>query len=284
VTVTPPLDVAQAWAPIHGTHAIQVASAIVTFSEALTSLPWRRAVAAARKSALDLGLAEEAARQSIFLQFAPGAPPAQIPAPGGEEAGLEFFRRGEAQSLSDRLTVDASSLRLDTWTYTRWVGFNEKIKTSFGGVIPIFQDAVSIKSVALEYVDVFIAPSSGSPDCSLLVNRGSEYLSKKAFQVDREWHSHGGWFEGESNERRVLVNADVTVGDANTPMGTRRSVSIRTHEATQFLSSRLDDVSVEAAMLEEILMLLDNHHVSLKARLGDIITPQAAAMISLEGN
>lgn len=284
MTETSPLGAAQVWAPIHGTHAIQIASAIVTFSESLTSLQWKRAAAAARTSAQAVGLSEEAARQSIFLQFAPGSPPAQIAGPSADETGLEFFRRFDSRSLSDKLTVDSSSLRIDTWAYTRWVGFSEKIKTCLGGVIPIFQDAVLLQSVALEYIDVFIAPQPGPADCSLVVDRDSSYISEKAFHEDREWHCHQGWFEAEKNARRVLVNADLTIGDANTPMGSRRSISIRTHEATHFLPAPGDPESAQSTMLDDILILLDNHHVSLKARLGDIITPQAKAMISLEGS
>lgn len=133
-------------------------------------------------------------------------------------------------------------------------------------------------------MDVFLATREGDVDSALIINPDSDCIAHQAFHATSEWHSHVGWFEDATDAKRVLVNVDITVTNANTPKGVRRAINIRTHQALQFLSGDAGEAAAEALNETETLTIFNDIHRALKNRLGAVLTPLGQEMISLGGN
>lgn len=268
--------IASQWRTINPAHAIQRAAIVLTFSEELTSVLLRRVVDAVRPSASAIGLTKEVAINSALFQITPGA---AIEAQPATQSGTAF-QRMQGDNVLESFSVTTEAVRFETNTYTRWVAFKEQFEPFLRAVLPLIALASQVKSLALEYHDFFYAVHEGPADAQLIVDRQSPVIVRKAFSRRSPFHSHAGWFDNETASSKRLVNVDLTVADVEGPMGVRRAVMIRTHEAetiTELASSR----AVELLDVHSAVQLLDTLHVSLKRRLRDVLTRDCAAMISL---
>lgn len=268
--------IASQWRTINPAHAIQRAAVVLTFSEELTSVLLRRVVDAVRAQASGIGLTKEVPINQALFQITPGA---AIEAQPATQSGTAF-QRMQGDNVLEALSVTTEAVRFETNTYTRWVAFKEQFEPFLRAVMPLIALASQVKSLALEYNDFFYAVHEGSADVQLIVDRQSPFIVKKAYSRRSPFHSHAGWFENETGASRKLVNVDLSVTDANGPMGVRRAIMIRTHEAETII----DFMSERAAQLLDTdiaVQLLDTLHVSLKRRLRDVLTRDCAAMISL---
>jgi len=271
-----PASLPPQWQTINPAHAIQSASAIVTFSEEITSFVVKRLSDALRTDAQALGLIKEEPINMMLFQLQPGGVAQTKPS---TQAGTTF-QRVQGSNVVQSLSVTTQALRLDTFAYTRWIAFREQMDKFLTKAMPLVAQASQVNSIALEYVDFFYATDAGSADAQLIIDRGSDLIARKAFNRRSPFHSHSGWFESETAVGRRLVNIDVTVNDAAGPVGIRRAITIRTHESEQVI----DLASVKAAEFLDasvILAAMDVLHVSLKKRRRSVLTRDAAAMISL---
>lgn len=274
------------WRPANPAHAIQSVFGVVVFAQPVTSLIWKRVADQVKQVASELNLPETGDVQAFMMKIEAGAAPSVAQG----EAGIEYFRRPQhtpppgTSPFVDRVAVDKNSIRLDSLAYTRWVGFSEKLATLLK-LLPSFAEAVSIRQIGLEYVDVFVATQEGDVDCSAILNADSDCISGRAFHPTTEWHSHTGWFEDFNMDiHRTLVNVDVTVANANTPEGVRRAISIRTHQALQFSMSENAENAASELNAESVLTIFNDIHLALKDRFGALLTPDAKEMISLGAN
>lgn len=271
------LTVARAtWHPAGGAHAVVKTSAIVSFSESITSVTLARLTNAVRESAREHGLTTEAPVNSVMFEVGPGAVPKAMQEAISGTAFQEMRGTGIAQSL----VITSEAIRFETAMYTRWVAFEEQLVSYMSELLPIVSNVTGIKAVALEYVDLFVAQNEGAADASLIIDRKSDYVSRKAFKRADPFHVHVGWFEKVTDASRLLVNVDVTASDAEGPQGTRRTVTIRTHEAAQVI----EPFGAEAMAFSELGKATETFaglHRRLKAHLAGVLTKDAQDMISL---
>lgn len=273
-TSTPPL-LKQRWQTINPAHAVQRAAAVVTFPEEIPSFVVGRTVDAVRGQARAYGLLKEEAVNSILMQVGPGG--AQQTAPVAQE-GVSF-QHVQGALVAQAFTITKKALRFESTTYTRWVAFREQLANFLAAALPVLSQSTPVKSIELEYIDFFFGATEGPEDAGLIVDNQSQLIARRAFRRRDPFHTHSGWFDARPTGGRNLVNVDVTVADANGPVGLRRTVTIRTYEAEQV--GDLAGRGLELTAVEPVLKGMDALHVSLKDRLGHILTKDAKSMISL---
>jgi uncharacterized protein (TIGR04255 family) len=268
------------WMPVNGSHAIQMAYASVVFAEPVTAVIWNNVQSAARAAATAAELDIENLIQSMMFQIGPavGSNPAAIQ---NANAGFQFQRLQALNVVGEQFVVQPSQLRFETYAYTRWAGFRSKVQSLFEAVLPAYFSAVNVAQVSLEYTDVFHWSVEGDADCSEIVNTNSPLIAAAAMQPKGQWHSHSGWFDNQKQGCRRLSNADITVADAIVQNQPRRAINIRTHEATQFLTGQDGQPVDGPPSIHDIVGLLEEHHLSLKDSLDNMLTPVARKMISL---
>lgn len=267
---------AQIWGMANPAHSIQKAVAIVTFAEPITSLTLRKVQDAVRPVAKAQGLLKEEPVSSVLFEMKPGAKPKAV---SDDKVGTSF-QNVQGENISEAFNVTNDGLRFETSVYTRWVAFENKLRSLVQASLPITSMSAPIRQVTLEYTDFFYARIEGDQDVSYILDRRSGLISPKVFARRAPFHCHNGWFEGYPGDPRFLVNVDINVADANGPPGLRRSITIRTHEAEQIVDifgPRATALSDAAQMMS----CLDNLHRRLKDRLSDVLTRDARAMISL---
>lgn len=266
------------WAPVKDSHAILQVAAIVEFSEPVTAIIWDKVHAAAQALAAKYALSEKNEIQSVVFEVKPGAAPE---AQSTADDGVEFFRKGPTvNEVADKLTVEKNSFRIDTWQYVRWVQMQTFLGDAVRELLPIFTAAVVPTKLSLEYQDLFYGQAAGPADASLIVRDRSRYFDGTDLDLNDVFHSNRGWFE-HHGVTRTLVNADIAAADAKGPIGVRRTIKIRTFESLRIAAGRLEKEAVVQGV-DETLDAFERMHISLKNRLGDILTPDAQAMISLE--
>lgn len=268
------------WVPVNGSHAIQMAYASVIFAQPVTAVIWNNVQREARAAAAAADLDIENAIQSMMFQIGPatGPNPATIQ---NANAGIQFQRLQALNVVGEQFVIMPDQLRFETYAYTRWDGFNSKVQSLFKAVLPAYFSAVNVAQVSLEYTDVFHWSVEGDADCSEIVDTNSPLIAKAAMQPKSQWHSHSGWFDNQHLGQRRLSNADITVADALVQNQPRRAINIRTHEATQFLIGKDGQLIDGPPSNDQIFSLFENHHLSLKTVLNDMLTPIAREMISL---
>ena len=264
----------QHWRTINPAHAIQRAAAVVTFPENIPSFVVNRTVEAARSVAAVYGLSKEDPVSTTLLQIGPGG--AQQAAPMVQE-GIAFQRMEGAQVLQS-FSVTKQSIRFETMAYTRWAAFRDQVANLFGAALPVLAQSTPVRSIELEYIDFFYAAGAGAENVGLIIDNQSKLIAQRAFRRHDPFHAHSGWFEERPAGGQNLINVDVNVADANGPVGLRRTITIRTYEAEQVadLASR----GLELTAIDAVLKGMDELHISLKGRLGHILTNGAKNMIS----
>lgn len=265
------------WVPSAGAHSIQHSYAAVIFAEPLPTSRFNRLLTEVRDSFRKLGLVEEAKIATMLFEMSPGAP--LRAKHGDEQAGTEYFRK-IGNFVAEKATIERSSMRFDTWQYTRWVAMRSQIRGVLSAVLPVFIDLVPATQIVLEYTDLFHSAAPGPADVSAVIDMESKYLPRMPFDPMSHWHSHTGWFEPVDGHNQRLCNVDVNVLDANGPLGERRIVSIRTHQEQRLAEGRSKIESVTGGV-EETLNALDGMHISLKETLGAVLASGARQMISL---
>lgn len=191
------------------------------------------------------------------------------------------FQELQGAQVTQALHITRQSIRFESTNYTRWVAYRSQIESLLEMVLPFFSQVTPISVVGLEYVDFFFAVAEGPEDVGLVIDNQSHLIAKRAFRRRDPFHTHSGWFESRPSGGQNLVNVDVTVADANGPIGLRRTISIRTFEAEQV--GERQDRGVQLSSTDAALAELDQLHVSLKGRLSSILTRDAQSMISLGG-
>jgi uncharacterized protein (TIGR04255 family) len=268
------------WVPVNGSHAIQMAYASVIFAQPVTAVIWNNVLGAARTAAAAADLNIEIPIQSMMFQFGPAVGPSPAPIQNAN-AGFQFQRHQAPNLIGEQFVVEPHQLRFETYTYTRWAGFKSKVQSLFEAVLPAYFSAVNVAQISLEYTDVFHWSVEGDADCSEIVDTKSPLIATAAMQPKGQWHSHSGWFDNQKQGRRRLSNADITVADAIVQHEPRRAINIRTHEATQFLIGQDGQPVDGPPTTHDIVGLLEEHHLSLKDSLDNMLTPVARDMISL---
>lgn len=272
---SPPL-LRQRWQTINPAHAIQSAAVVLGFPEDVPSFLVQRLVGVLRPVAQAAGLIKEEAVNASLIQIGPGGVQSAAPM---TQTGTAFQKVRGAQVV-EALNVTKNNIRFETSDYTRWIAMKDQLHRILDACLPVLSHATTLQSVGMEYVDFFFAASEGAEDVGLIIDNQSQLIAKRAFRKRDPFHSHSGWFERETNQSRFLVNVDVSIADAMGPIGQRRAITIRTFEAEQVIDVA-SGRAIELLETIKVIEAVEALHVSLKARLGALLTRDAKAMISL---
>lgn len=268
----------QRWKTINPAHAIQRASVIMTFPEQLPSFLINRAVSAARVEAQKIGLVKEEAVNSSIIQIGPGG--AQSASPMTQEGSV--FQAVQGGQVVQSLQITKQEVRFESSRYVRWIAFKNQFSALMSQILPVLSQATGVQSIAVEYVDFFLAAFEGAEDAGLIIDNQSQFVAKRAFRRRDPFHTHSGWFDSETVTSKRLINVDVTVADQSGPVGVRRTITIRTFEA-EHVTNPAGGRGSELMEIEPLLQAVDVLHMSLKERLGHLLTRDAQRLISLNG-
>jgi uncharacterized protein (TIGR04255 family) len=272
------------WTPIKGNHAINSCTAVVTFAQPVTDDLMAEILRVSRSLSSQLVLENEAPEQTFQVSFSQDeAGQGQLTSSATFTGSVIFFRKEADETVSERLTVGQNSIKFETMSYVRWVGFRRKLELLTSALLPLYRQVAQLSVISLEYVDVFVGNPTPDLDCSVIINTRSNSVANNAIQNFGQWHSNTGWFEKSTSSNRVLVNMDVGVSDQLTALGIQRLAVIRSMESMQLDISSDDGQYVSDRLPSQwVVDTLHELHLSLKSRLADVLTPEGQTMIKLE--
>ena len=277
------------WRPLHEAHSIQVASLTIFFGQALTDLPWRKAVTAGRALARELGLTVERSVPTHPVALLPEGATASVSFKAQVPQGVEFMRLRTPTFAEEKLTYDLNSLRYENWAYTRWTAFLDRaLALVFPLIRSYYLPSVLIQGIGVDYIDRFYSTDTLlTPDAGQVIRSDSPLIAAGAFRRTDPWHVHSGWFEGCDDQTKRLFNVDVDVADIRLgamQQGPLRAMHLRTAAVDHFnqpgsRETPNDDVTV--AFVRHRLQMM---HEELKRVLEAVLTQSATAAIGLKGN
>lgn len=182
------------------------------------------------------------------------------------------------------VAVNSNSLIWVSHAYVRWQPFVGQIEQFILPLLTMFEEAVSLVNIQLDYLDRFFWTGSWENfSTDTLLKSDSDLLSKQTLKAAREWHSHIGWFDNITSASRRLTQVNIDVVGAARPGSTdiSPSVGIYTMMQDQSLDVENQGFLASAASLEDPLARLERHHTALKDLLSAVIVPRMADRISL---
>jgi uncharacterized protein (TIGR04255 family) len=271
------------WRPLHESHAIERAFAAIRFSQPITDVPWKKIQRAGRERAHKFQMITERPIQQIGVAFSAEGQ-GNMAAP--EAVGFEFLRLERPDFFSDKLALERNSVSYESWRYTRWAGFAERIREAIAPIAELYLTAVPIFGIQIEYIDRFnAAPGKESPSCAEVVKHPSKFIAEGAFQDREPWHCHVGLFQKPDGQTKRLTNVDVDVADLADQPFTRptRTIRIRTHLTDFFNQPGFEPLPEDAITDTFIANRFNSLHIELKDMLREVVTEAAATSISLGG-
>lgn len=275
------------WRPIHEAHSIQVASLTVVFEQAMTDVPWRKVVTLGRTLAREFGLTVEGSAPSVSFALMHEGAAAPISSPIQFPQGVEFMRLRTPTFAEEKLNLDMSSVRYESWAYTRWAAFLDRgLDLILPIILAYYLPSVAIQGIGLDYNDRFLSAVSKAPDAGEIIDSASPLIPARAFRRFEPWHVHSGWFEDHDDQTKRLFNVDIDILETRTGgfgQGRGRALQLRTAAVDQFNQPGLrqllnDDVTV--AFLRHRLQMM---HDELKQVLQAVLTDSASDTIGLKG-
>lgn len=275
------------WCPLYGAHAIEQVNAKVLFTQAVTDIPWKQIQERAREKSRKLQLVTE--RPIHHIDFLVSDSPERSKA-SPKEVGIEFLRLERPNFYSDKLAIERQGLLFESFRYTRWKSFENKINDAFSPILSMYLSSVPILGIQVEYVDRFNSTQpERQPDCTAVIRSPSEFIAAGALKRNEAWHCHVGFFEKADEATKRLVNLDVDVADlSQRDVGGAtvavRTIRIRTHLRDLFNQNDYDRMPDEKVTPEFVTERINVLHAELKGLLSAAITEDAAKAISLVGD
>lgn len=267
------------WRPVKDAHAIHTAGVVITFSEPIGDVLWRRTDASVAEKAKALGLEE---RQPVGFFLPPPFQGLNLQPPQAE-AGASYLKRERPDFFSEQVQTTRDTVKYEQWEYTRWSPFRERARELIADPVARYCDVSSLGTITAYYVDVFQSVAADrSADIGDVVAASSPAVAEIAFRPHSPWHSHSGWFEypDEFTRRLCLINIDVT-DHARPDGGSGLAVQVTTQITEQFSqpgSTALPDGMATWGLVEERLEVL---HLQLKELLKATLAPGSASAIAL---
>lgn len=176
-----------------------------------------------------------------------------------------------------QVSIMPNVIALMTPQYVRWGHFQDLISRILGPICEAFNEVVSLNAVRLEYWDRFVWTGTWEDfDASLLIDISSGYIAPRVLEVEKEFHSHCGWFAYDGPVRRLVnINIDAQEGI----QGSARIPSIGFYTMAQ------DQVASEDKQHEfevtSVSEQFNNVHAELKKLFASLIVNEYAAKIGL---
>lgn len=286
------------WKPAHEAHAIERASVTFQFVEAVPSKLWQSMLNRTTleyqgkgfnsiAEGLEFNFNPLVAGQAMALpaggmlgwaEAAPQVIGGHIPAlPGGS---ARTFRALVGNQVREEVSLSQSRLSYSSAHYDRWKSFEERIYDLLEPLLDSALQVTNLSIIKMEYWDRFVF--EGPPtqaDYREVLRSDSKYLPSFFFETNELWHSHVGHFipDREHVKRLININIDaLDVADIQPPTSSRRSIGIYSMGQDTFESTL-------SLALPEAKNTLDSLHVILKNALANVILPEMAERIGLNG-
>jgi uncharacterized protein (TIGR04255 family) len=260
--------------PVLPAHAIEQCVATVVFNQAVPPKIFSGLQESHKVRMLSAGLSEGPKAVGLQFDVLTGK---IVPLENGGPLSFVTADRGTT------VTITPNQVSILTLRYIRWANFKSAIDELLLQTIIDFCKSVSIVATKLEYRDRFLWSGTWDNfDVMQLLKRDSEFFAAKAAHAAQQWHSHAGWFEFPIKGVQRLVNVNIDVASVNTPnaVGLKPSVGIHTaiQDSVVAIPPNKDPKWVPEA---DVVQLLTEHHIYLKALLVSIISDEMAKRIGL---
>jgi uncharacterized protein (TIGR04255 family) len=254
--------------PSAGNHSVQNAAFAIEWLSELT--PTELSAAMAVHAELSASLPQQSQASVMSFQIGPNGQPQMLPSGTG---GFTLFRPAPAGGVSRSLEVDRMRCVAQVNDYTRWKAVWPEVRKWFAAIIPKL-GRKNFSSIGIQFNDVFHwRDRIESFDPAVVFSAKSTLLPSGALSSKQPWHSHHGYFVAinEPINVPILENVNINVLDNLN----QRSVIISTvHKASVNMWS-WEEISPVLDQLMEAL------HLRNKAVLADLLTEEAAKIISL---
>lgn len=204
--------------------------------------------------------------------------------------GIHLQRIKPDGSVEWMLRTTENVIGVHCLEYSTWDAVWEQANRYFLATLKQIEgESNFISSVGLKYVDRFLYEGvEDKYDSSLLFNKETDLIAKKAFSASPLWHCHIGWFEKSptflSGNLLNKINIDSVYANIS---GRRRSLVTIEHDAiiqiednvnNGKLSSITDKLDDDDSCLDKVMGKL---HMSNKDVLRNLLTEQMAKRICL---
>jgi uncharacterized protein (TIGR04255 family) len=262
--------------PVLPAHAIERCGITIIYDQGLPDKIFQRV----RKdivSGLKLAGLHAQPQQGISISF-DAKTGAITPAPNPVFGPMQFVSNDGASQL----VFAPNSLVWHTTRYIRWQPFIGEFEAVVGPIISSFLNYVSISSISIEYWDRFIWTGSWENiDYAGILNFEGGLINRPPATIDKEWHSHLGWFERSELARR-LINVNVDIHDFLTATaGISPSVSIYTLLRDELSAPGYGRAGSAEIDYTALINCLDELHVASKLVLARTITGDMKDRITL---
>lgn len=286
------------WLPAHQAHAIERVSVTFQFAEPVPSKAWQ---ALLNRASVDLpvqGFNVSLDEMEFNFAQAPnlvGVPqmnafvigPDGLVVPQGQPqtgVGGKTFRRVSGDSVQEEVSLLRTRFIYATTLYDRWAGCKKRIANVLGLYLSTALNSVDTSLIKLEYWDRFVSEESGSNAVfAQLFRQNSKHVPEFVFDMGELWHNHVGYFVQTHAAAKRLINVnldaiDLEERDAVNP-------SIRFQRRSVGIYTMVQDTVRQDASPSDIdatIVALDGMHAILKDVLADVISEEAARLISLD--
>jgi hypothetical protein len=286
------------WQPAHEAHAIERVSITFQFAEAIPSKLWQATLNRATLEYQEKGF--NAIMEGVELNLGqlftgqgfamPGGTPFGVGEPlplTGQGAALpgltaRTFRVVVGSQVREEISLSQQRFVYTSTRYDRWGAFSQRLYDLIGPPLEQALSVVNLPTIKIEYWDRFVFDGlPAEANYRELFRMESRYLPTFFFDMNDLWHSHVGHFASTAPTAKRLINLNVDVFDfADAAMaGTlKRSIGIYSMGQDTVVTPPYFSAAADTAVV------LDDLHVILKEALADVILPEMAERISLNGN
>jgi len=273
------------WNPIHENHAIDAMAALVTFSGTIPNLLLAKALKRSEDVAFDAGLRSRGGMAGFQMVIgAEGVSSGATTQTRGrtfnsiiddEETPLGSSRRVE------QLVVTENQVAYRTWNYVSWTWQIERMRMLMSPAISMVQDAVSLATQRLEYLDRFRYDGDLSEmQLTSLLRAGSPFVAPHVFSRTDLWHSYTGAFLPSNGGLKRLEQVHIDcLDEPSTPETTKtRGINSMTAREDRFIEPGVDEPAPNSNSIFDRFGLL---HSELKDTFAGVITDEIARRIYL---
>lgn len=185
--------------------------------------------------------------------------------------GLVYEQKSTDNKGKTSLILNQQSIIFSIGDYTRWDAFKTQITDQLLRVIDVLLDTLKIRSLNLQYVDLFEwRDSIENFDSTQVFSPDNSYLPKHIFTMNNFWHSHNG-FLARHKDFQKLDNVNVNIIDSS---GVKVQV-ITSHKL-------ILDNTLEKVNFQDLFMpYLDILHADNKTLLNNLFSEKVLKDIGL---
>lgn len=263
--------------PFSGQHAIQSAALAIDFASELELGEVSKLRAASASLFPDFPIVQDQQRTTFSVAFGPGS---SAPTTQNDAGGFMMQRPSSLASSPPlrQIVVSRENLVLAVNDYTRWDRFKSDFDKYLGQLLGKIDVEKAIKSVALQFTDVFIWRADPSElDLKEVFNVGSAYLPPNVLSPNSLlWHSHHGYLK--NTDAPIPCQQVDNINVSRSIVSDRHQLQILTSHKATFSEPLYKAWSSHKGVLMKIW---EQMHADNKSILASLLTPEVQGKISL---